>query len=214
VVAICLTADIFIFAGCVAKIFINRCIHDYTISSEMTSQRPDADLIARKLHTVDEIFGRFLATNTFRGQNQSLEDIMQITRDRTLKYAFLSDHFLADLGVVDAHDTKVIEVRLSNGALPKSVMQRDDAYYAQWICLTEVWLHWVPKMQAAMHATHAITEMWFDESNHRVEVLLEAKNRPMFPRLLVIFTPQYPAIEDEFAFSPQPLKQSFLGHLK
>ena len=172
------------------------------ISCDMPSQQPDADLIAKKLATIDEVFGNFLSTNIYRGHHQSLGDIMQITRDRHLKYAHRSDAFIADLDVIDAHDTKVIEVRLSNGASPTGVMHRDDAHRGQWICLTQVWLHWVPEMQAAMQATHTITEMWFDESDHRVEVLLEAVNRLNFPRLLVIFAPQYPDVEDEFAFSP------------
>ncbi len=177
------------------------------ISPAMTSQLPDADVIAKTLRTVDDIFGHFLASNVYRGKNQSLEeDIMQITRDRTLRYAHHADSFLADLNVIDAHDTKVIELRLSNGDSPKGVMQRDDALRAEWICLTEIWLHWVPKMQAAIHATHNITEMWFDESDHRVEILLEAKNMVQFPRLLVIFAPQYPDVEHEFTFFKQPLK--------
>ena len=56
-----------------------------------------------------------------------------------------------------------------------------------------------------MPATHNITEMWFDESKHRVEVLLEAIDTSKFPRLLVILAPQYPDVQDELAISRRPL---------
>lgn len=177
---------------------------------EMTSQEPDADVIASKLGIVDEIFDRFLKTNIFRGQKQSLEDIMSIERDRYLKYAHGSDHFLAELKVIDAFDTKTVEIRLSNGVAPKDLtayFKKDDVDHDhdQWTCLSEIWLHWLPMLQAAMRATHSITEIWYHEGDHRVEILLEAADRSKCPRLLMIFAPQYPYVEDEFTYWAQPL---------
>jgi len=166
------------------------------------SETIDADSIAKALVTADEVWGRFLTPNIYRGRNQTLKDVMDIKRDRTLKYSHDSNDFIANINLLHEFDNDVVKLNMSNGApFVKLIEGCDD----DWLCLSKSHLHWLRKTKTTTEVNHTITEIWYNKRNKSVEVLLEALDTSKSPRICIFFASQYPYAEDEYSFYRQPL---------